>query len=98
MLTLYQAEWCPHSHRVRRRLTELGVAVHLEQVEPKPEQRHALRERSGDDSIPQLETEDGTFVRGDRAILAYLEARFDEPAAAAGHRAQERKQERTQAA
>jgi glutaredoxin len=24
---LYQAEWCPHSRRVRQRLTEPGVAV-----------------------------------------------------------------------
>jgi glutaredoxin len=25
MLTLYQAEWCPYSSRVRQRFTELGV-------------------------------------------------------------------------
>jgi glutaredoxin len=25
MIELYQAEWCPHSHHVRQRLTEHGV-------------------------------------------------------------------------
>ena len=25
MLVLYQAEWCPYSHRVRMRLTELQL-------------------------------------------------------------------------
>ena len=24
-MELYQAEWCPHSHKVRQRLTELGL-------------------------------------------------------------------------
>jgi glutaredoxin len=26
-MELYQAEWCPHSHRVRQRMTELGVLL-----------------------------------------------------------------------
>ena len=37
-MELYQAEWCPHSHRVRQRLTEVGVDVVLRQVEADPEE------------------------------------------------------------
>jgi glutaredoxin len=25
MIKLYQAEWCPFSHRIRAKLTELGI-------------------------------------------------------------------------
>jgi len=32
MIELYQAEWCPHSHRVRQRLTELGLDFVARQV------------------------------------------------------------------
>jgi hypothetical protein len=73
MLTLYQAEWCPFSSAVREVLTELGIDFVARQVEPWPEQRTALRERSGKDEIPALETEDGRFVHGTRAIFGYLQ-------------------------
>jgi hypothetical protein len=73
MLTLYQAEWCPFSSAVREVLTELGIDFVARQVEPWPEQREALRERSGDDQIPALETEDGTFLHGTRAIFSHLQ-------------------------
>ena len=46
MLTLYQAEWCPFSSAVREVLTELGLDFVARQVEPWPEQRTALLERS----------------------------------------------------
>jgi predicted GNAT family acetyltransferase/glutaredoxin len=72
MLTLYQAEWCPFSSAVREVLTELGIDFVARQVEPWPEQRERLRELSGDDQIPALETEDGRFVHGTRAIFGYL--------------------------
>ena len=32
MLELWQTEWCPASHRVRERLTELGVDYLTRQV------------------------------------------------------------------
>jgi predicted GNAT family acetyltransferase/glutaredoxin len=73
MLTLYQAEWCPFSSAVREVLTELGIEFVAKQVEPWPEQRTTLRERSGSDEIPTLETEDGRFVHGTRAIFGYLQ-------------------------
>ena len=64
MVTLYQAEWCPFSSAVREVLTELGLDFVARQVEPWPEQRATLLERSGKDEIPALETEDGELVVG----------------------------------
>jgi predicted GNAT family acetyltransferase/glutaredoxin len=72
MLTLYQAEWCPFSSAVREVLTELGIDFVARQVEPWPEQRDGLRERSGSDLTPVLETEDGRYLHGTRAIFGYL--------------------------
>ncbi len=90
MLTLYQAEWCPYSQRVRMRLTELGLPFLAMQVEPRPKDREELREASGEDSIPVLLTEDGAAIEGADEILAWLDQHYAEPAAARGHRAQAR--------
>src|SRR5207253_2334746 len=38
-MELYQAEWCPHSHKVRQRLTELGLDFVARQVAAEPEDR-----------------------------------------------------------
>jgi glutathione S-transferase len=84
-LTLYQAEWCPFSAAVREVLTELGVDVMLRQVEPQPEERAAMREATGTDSIPVLVSEDGGVHQGTRAIFAHLRER-DPGRFAAGHR------------
>ena len=72
MLTLDQAEWCPFSSAVREILTELGLDFVARQVEPWPSERSGLREVAGADRIPVLETEDGLFITGTRAIYAYL--------------------------
>jgi glutathione S-transferase len=85
MLTLYQAEWCPFSSAVRERLTELGIDFVARQVAPWPEQRSQLLARTGTDQTPVLETEDGEFHEGTRAIFAYLEG-FEATPYAAGHR------------
>ena len=90
MLRLYQAEWCPHSHQVRRRLTELMLPFVALQVEPRPEDRDELRRVAGEDSIPVLLTESGTAISGEDEIVAWLDANYAEPAEASGHRAQER--------
>ena len=90
MLTLYQAEWCPYSQRVRMRLTELGLPFLAMQVEPRPEDREELREASGDDSIPVLLTEEGEAIEGADAIVTWLDEQYAEPATARGHRAQAR--------
>jgi glutathione S-transferase len=90
VLELYQAEWCPHSHKVRRRLTELGVDFVARQVAAKPEDRDAMRAATGTDEIPTLLPEDGSAITGEAAILGYLDDRFEEPREARRHRAQER--------
>jgi hypothetical protein len=73
VLTLYQAEWCPFSSAVREVLTELGLDFAAKQVEPWAEERTDLRDRSGNDEIPALETEDGRFFHGTRAIFGHLQ-------------------------
>ena len=78
MLVLHQAEWCPYSSAVRERLTELGIDFVVRQVAPWPEQR------TGVESIPTLETDDG-LVSGTEEIFAYL-ARFEVPVHAVQHR------------
>ena len=85
MIELYQAEWCPFSSAVRERLTELGIPFVARQVAPWPEQRTALVDRTGTDSIPVLDA-DGEFFVGTREIFAFLDE-FDSPPTAAEHRA-----------
>jgi len=34
---LYQAEWCPHSHAVRQRLTEDEILEYLTRFDPAPD-------------------------------------------------------------
>ena len=90
MLELYQAEWCPHSRRVRMRLTELGVDFVARQVEAVPRDRDAMRERTGTDTIPALVAEDGSTIEDADAILEYLDAHYDETRETRRHLAQER--------
>ncbi len=71
MIKLFQAEWCPHSSKVRERLTELGVDFVARQVEPYPEQRTEV------DQIPTLETEDGRGFSGEQGILAFLDSEYE---------------------
>ena len=84
MLELYQAEWCPHSHKVRQRLTELGVDVVLHQVAADREQR------PGQHAIPRLVTEDGGIFTGEEEILPWLDAHFEDRPDARRHRARAR--------
>jgi glutathione S-transferase len=89
VLELWQAEWCPHSHRVRERLTELGVDFVARQVAPKPRDRDAMRAAVGSDSIPVLVAEDGRTFEDDDAILVFLDATYAPAENEPGHRAQE---------
>jgi glutathione S-transferase len=88
-MELYQAEWCPHSHRVRQRLTELGLDFAARQVPADPERRDAMRDAVGDDSIPVLVDGDDV-LHGDDEILAHLDRRYTEPPDARRHRAKAR--------
>ena len=90
MLELYQAEWCPFSHVVRQRLTELGVDFVARQVAPRPEDRDAMREAVGTDSIPVLVTEDGRVLTESDEILGFLDENYAPAEWERGHQAQER--------
>jgi glutaredoxin len=82
---LYQAEWCPHSHRVRQRLTELGVDVVLHQVAADPGSRHELDRIAETTEIPVLVLDDGFPVCGADQIVEELD-RFVERNDADEHR------------
>jgi glutathione S-transferase len=87
---LYQAEWCPHSHAVRQRLTELGVDVLLRQVPAEPDDRDALERATGRREIPTLVADDGETLTGEDEILPWLDRRFEERPDAGRHRAKAR--------
>jgi glutaredoxin len=87
VIELFQAEWCPHSHRVRQRLTELGLDFVAHQAPVDPAERAELERATGRRSIPTLVLEDGSVVGGDDEIIATLDGRFAEPPEAARHRA-----------
>ena len=59
MLSLYQAEWCPYSSRVRQRLTELGVTFAAVPVPAQRIDREEMRRKVGTDEIPALLLENG---------------------------------------
>ncbi len=89
MVTLYQAEWCPHSRRVRQRFTELGVTFAAVPVPAERAEREEMRRKTGTDEIPALLLEDGTAVAGEADdIIAFLDANYTERADAAEHRRQ----------
>ncbi len=90
-MELYQAEWCPHSHKVRQRLTELGLDFTARQVAAEPDDRDELERRAGTNEIPVLVTDAGETVCGEDDILGYLE-RFDERPDAEEHRERSREE------
>lgn len=90
-MELYQAEWCPHSHKIRQRLTELGLVFTTRQVAAAPDERDELEERAGTNEIPVLIADDGEAVCGEDDILEYLQ-RFDERPDAAAHRQKSREE------
>jgi glutaredoxin 3 len=92
-MELYQAEWCPHSHRVRQRLTELGLEFVARQVPADPADREEMREAVGEDGIPVLVDGD-QIVSSDDDILAYLGERFEERPDADAHRSKAREEVR----
>jgi glutathione S-transferase len=85
-LELWQTEWCPASHRVRQRLTELGLAYLVRQVPVEREHRAELIGATGQESIPVL-CANGQTIAGEGAIVGYLNTHFIEPPEAARQRA-----------
>jgi glutaredoxin 3 len=90
-MQLYQAEWCPHSHKVRQRLTELGLDFTAKQVPAEPAERDELERLAGTNEIPVLVPDDGRPLCGEDEILAYL-ARRGERDDAEAHRAKAREE------
>jgi glutaredoxin len=87
MIKVYQAEWCPHSHKIRQRLTELGLPFVAMPVSTVPEERTELISVSGQNAIPVIVVEDGTVIKGkDKHILSELNKIYDEPPGAEAHR------------
>jgi glutathione S-transferase len=84
-LELWQTEWCPSSHRVRQRLTELGLSFTAHQVPVARDARSELRVATGAETIPVHVARD-EVARGEEAILTYLDERFSEPPDAASQR------------
>jgi len=58
-MELFQAEWCPHSHAVRQRLTELGLDFTARQVPADPKERDELERIAGTNEIPVLVADAG---------------------------------------
>ncbi len=72
MIKLYQAEWCPFSHRIRAKLTELGIDYEAVNVSASAEKRAELKEIIGNSTIPVLV--DGEKVFSDSGeMLSHLE-------------------------
>ena len=76
MIKLYQAEWCPFSHRIRAKLTELGIDYEAVNVSASADKRAELKEITGNSTIPVLA--DGEKVFSDsREILSYLGEKYE---------------------
>ncbi|MEE4276603.1 MAG: glutathione S-transferase N-terminal domain-containing protein [Thermoleophilia bacterium] len=86
MLTLYQVEWCPHCHRVRKVLTELGLTYIAVNVAARQEERADVVALTGAPAVPVLQ--DGErVVAPSGEIIDYLRATYPEPEDAGDHRA-----------
>lgn len=94
-LELWQTEWCPSSHRVRQRLTELELDYVIHQVPVEHERRIELREATGATEIPVL-VAGANVIGSEQAIFDYLNRNFDEPLDADQQRAKAAKVEKRQ--
>jgi len=91
VLVLYQAEWCPYSHRVRMVLTELGLEWLARPQPVERADRDAMERETGTRSIPTLADGD-EIVSGAGEIVDHLRRRYGEPGDAGRHRAMMRKE------
>jgi glutaredoxin 3 len=74
-MKLYQAEWCPFSHRVRAKLTELGIDYEIVNVSASTKKREKLEEVAGTKAIPVLVDGERVISDSDEAIY-YLEQKY----------------------
>jgi uncharacterized protein (DUF302 family)/glutaredoxin len=75
-MKLYQAEWCPFSHRVRAKLTELGIDYEMVNVPASSKKRRDLEEVAGTTAIPVLVDGQRIISDSDEA-LSYLEKEYE---------------------
>jgi glutaredoxin/uncharacterized protein (DUF302 family) len=75
-MKLYQAEWCPFSHRVRAKLTELGVDYDIINVSASAKEREELEEVAGTRAIPVLVDAERVITDSGEAI-SYLEQKYE---------------------
>jgi glutaredoxin 3 len=75
-MKLYQAEWCPFSHRVRAKLSELGIDYELINVPASSKKRKALERVAGTTAIPVLVDGQKVISDSDEA-LSYLEKQYE---------------------
>jgi glutaredoxin 3 len=75
MPRLYQAEWCPFTHRVRAKLTELGVTYEAISVPAEGEERTEVKELTGNTAIPVL-VDGGEVISDSSEIISYLEENY----------------------
>lgn len=75
-MKLYQAEWCPFSHRVRAKLTELGIDYEIVNVAASSKKREELEEVAGTTAIPVLVDGEKAISDSDEAI-SYLEQEYE---------------------
>ncbi len=86
MLTLWQAEWCPYSARIRETLTELGVDFVARQVDADPNKRERMRQETGQAKIPLLVLDDGTQIGEWEDAIRWLREHYAERADQIEHR------------
>ena len=84
MITLYETEWCPDSHRVRQLMTELGLTYMAVNVAADREQRPEVVAVSGQSSVPVLQDGDKVFTDPDD-MLEYLKVTYPRPDGADEH-------------
>ena len=75
-MRLYQAEWCPFSHRVRAKLTELGVDYELVNVPASSKKRGDLEKLAGTTAIPVL-VDEGRIISDSNEAISYLEEKYE---------------------
>lgn len=72
-MELWQAEWCPHSHAVRERLTEKQIDFVARQVPREQEDRDEMERAVATREIPVLVTDEGRTLKGEEEILPFLD-------------------------
>lgn len=78
MIEVWQAEWCPHSARVRALLTDLQIDAVIHQVPEQRSDRDVMRRAVGTDEIPVIVLSDGTVLAGEAdEIIGRLRHRFN---------------------